>query len=87
MSDRRRIALRQFVATGLAVFALLFVVSRCTGCAQPRSQLERAGNALTVEQYRRALDECIAEGKAAKSFAVYETCANEADKHYGGSPK
>ena len=84
MTPRRTLGLRQFAATVLALFALGYVARLGTGCAPPRSQIERAGNALTVEQYRRALDECIVEGKAAKSFAVYETCAKEADKHYGG---
>ncbi len=84
MSDRRDRAIRQTIAVGIALVVPLAIAAHCTGCAQPRSQLERASNALTVEQYRRALDECIVEGKAAKSFAVYETCAKEADKHYGG---
>lgn len=85
--SRRTFALRQFCAAGLALFALLFIIGKCTGCGGTKSQLERAGNALTVEQYRRALDDCILEGKDAGSFAVYEACAKEADKHYGGSPK
>lgn len=35
MSDRKTTGIRQFVTAGLAVFALLFIVARCTGCTEP----------------------------------------------------
>lgn len=36
-------------------------------------------NAAAVEQYKRLLDDCRAKGKAANSYAVYETCADAVD--------
>ena len=86
---RRTNAIRQTIATGVALLGLLFVIGHCSGCAKRGTiddNARRARNAMTVEQYRAALDECIAEGKAAKSYVVYEACANEADKHYGSKP-
>ena len=32
MTSRKTLALRQFVATGFALLALLFIVGKCTGC-------------------------------------------------------
>lgn len=47
------------------------------GCGQSATQ--RAESALTVAAYERELDACKEKGKAAKSYAVYETCAAEVD--------
>lgn len=88
--SRKTNAIRQTVAVGLALIVPLAIVAHCTACAKRGSlddNARRAVNAMTVEQFKTALDECIAEGKDAGSYAVYEACANEADKHFGGSPK
>lgn len=86
---RRKFDTRGFIGVALMLFAVLFVVGlgRCTlGCAKRGGvddNARRLQNAMTVEQYREALSGCVAEGKDAGSMAVYERCANEADKHYG----
>ena len=74
------------IACVLILGLLLAIVTGLNGCALLGSgptQAERLQNALTVEEYRKALDVCVDEGKSAKSFAVYEQCAAEADKRYG----
>jgi len=76
---KRELAVRQALATVLALYALLFVVGRCTGCAL----FERAPAAVTVAEYTHALGECRDEGKDAGSYAVYEACAREADLRFG----
>ena len=76
MSDRRRLALRQFVATGLAVFALLFVVSRCTGCAQlPGDEASDAELA-----YRAKLLRCVDK---AKTLPESKACRKSVDDSLG----
>lgn len=72
---------------GVALWAITatMILTRCTPADIP-DHARRATNALTVEQYRKALDECVAEGKDAGSMAVYSRCAGEADKHYGAKP-
>ena len=68
-----------FVALGVALI-LFSIVVHCSGCGLLAS---RAGAAVSVVEYRAALDECRADGKRAKSYAVYEACAREADARYG----
>lgn len=77
--NRRTLAIRQFVAAALALLGVLFLVAKCTGCAQA----PRAVGALDTVAYERELDECLKEGRAAKSLTVYTQCANEADKRHG----
>lgn len=38
---RKTNAIRQFVATGIAVFAFLFIVAKCTGCNTPLTPAEQ----------------------------------------------
>ena len=40
--NRRAIAIRQFVAWGLAVFAALWVVGHCQACSAPMTPQEKA---------------------------------------------
>lgn len=86
---KRKFDTRGFVALGFALFAALFVIRHCTGCAKRGGiddNARRVQGAMTVEQYRRALDECHAEGVDAGSRTVYSRCADEADKHFGVKP-
>ena len=77
MTARKTIAIRQFVAVSLACFAALAIIGHCAGCTPAR-----AGLVLDVAGHSAALAACRAEGKDAGSYAVYERCANEADRHY-----
>lgn len=60
-----------------------FIFLCFVACASPQDNLQRAKNAVTVEQYRQQLLDCKYQGKDAGSFSVYEQCAIEADKKYG----
>lgn len=61
---------RSFVAASLALFALLAIIAKCTGCAERGLS---AHDALVIAN-------CQAEGRACKSdagahcFIVYDTC-------------
>ncbi len=68
-------AVRKFFATALAVFAALFVIAKCTGCAAAAPALDVAGHSL-------ALAKCREVGKDAGSYAVYSMCADDADRRY-----
>ncbi len=87
---RRAFDTRGFVGAGLMLFAALFVIGALhCGCAKRGTvddNARRAVGAMTVEEYRRALDGCHAEGVDAGSQAVYFRCASEADKHFGVKP-
>jgi len=86
MKAATRWYVQETIAALIALAAALLIITHCAGCALLGSgptQAERLQNALTVEEYRKALDVCVDEGKSAKSFAVYEQCAAEADKRYG----
>ncbi len=50
MNDRRDIAIRQFVASGLVLFALLFVVGHCSGCNRltPAEQAQVASDGVKL---------------------------------------
>ncbi|CAN5753946.1 hypothetical protein BH11MYX2_BH11MYX2_41460 [soil metagenome] len=61
------------------VMILAWLVMHATGCFL----FERAPAAVSVAEYMLALDVCREEGKIARSYAVYEACAKEADKRYG----
>lgn len=65
----------------IAIAALLLVA--CVPKPTEAETLQRAKNALTVEEYRLRLLECKAQGKDAGSLAVFERCAREADIQYG----
>lgn len=70
---------RKVIGTALALFAVLYVVAYCHGCAV----VQRAQNAVDVVGYSKALDVCLAEGKDAGSITAYEACAKKADVKYG----
>ena len=62
---RKTLDLRQFIATALALLALLFVVGKCTACLeQPAQDAAAAGyeaqQMRCVEQYadRASIDRC-----------------------------
>jgi len=68
--NRKTIAIRQFVAVSLAVFAVLFVVGHCAGCrANDPSDEELA--------YRGALLRCVDK---ATTLAESKACRKEADR-------
>lgn len=86
---RKQFDTRGFIGAALMLFAALFVIGHCVGCAKRGGiddNARRLQNAMTVEQYRAALNECVAEGKDAGSMQVYTRCADEADRHYGAKP-
>ena len=57
MNDRRSIAVRQFVATGLVLFAAMCVVGHCSGCSpSPEAQSAAADAAYALEHQR-----CVAQ--------------------------
>lgn len=80
MSKRRSMGERQFIATSLALLAALAVIGHCAGCGVWG---ERAKIAAEASLYERELDECLREGRAARSLAVYMQCAHEADVRHG----
>ena len=76
MSERKKFAIRQFVATGLAVFALLFIVGHCTGCAQLPGD-----DASDAElQYRAMLLRCVDK---AKTLPESKACRKQVDESLG----
>jgi hypothetical protein len=86
---RRTFDTRGFIGAALMLFAALFVIGHCAACEKRGTvddNARRLTNAMTVEQYRAALNECHAEGVDAGSQAVYFRCAGEADKHFGVKP-
>jgi hypothetical protein len=59
--NRRDIAIRQFVASALALFALLFVLGHCVGCFEEPLQIAAASGYAAqqmrcVEQYAKKAD-------------------------------
>ncbi len=46
---RKTVAIRQFIATGLAVFAFLFIAGKCTGCSAAQNHVV-AQDILTASQ-------------------------------------
>lgn len=77
---RERFDVRGFVGVALMLFAALFVIGHCVGCGLWG---QRAAGAVDVADYERDLDACLKEGRAARSLAVYEACAREADRTHG----
>lgn len=60
--------------------AICLLLAGCAGAAV---------RVLDVAGHSAALADCRAEGKDAGSYAVYERCANEADRRFipdGGAP-
>ncbi len=56
--NRRTFAIRQFVAIGLALIGALFVIGKCTACAElTPSQKSTAAAALYEEQQRACVDQ------------------------------
>ncbi len=84
---RRQEGLKQFfMLVGLLLLGLWAASHlRCHLLGGADTTVQRAAGALNVEQYRKALDVCVEEGKDAGSMAVYSRCAAEADKKYGAS--
>jgi hypothetical protein len=67
-------------AVGMLVVAvILTVLYHCTGCL-PGAVADNVENAAAVAQYKALLIDCREQGKAAKSYAVYERCADEVDR-------
>ncbi len=61
---------------GLAAGAVAFGLVSCV-------LFDRAAPAATAAEYKAALDSCRAEGKRKLSYAVYESCAKDADAKFG----
>ncbi len=82
-----RDAARGVLLITLLALALATVVHFCSGCGvrppAERSAPMTAEQSAIVSMYAAELAECRARGKAAKSFAVYEDCADEVDRRYG----
>lgn len=74
--------------TVVAIVLLLAAYTALAHCAIACDLFtpSRAASALDVAAYTAALAVCRAEGREAKSYSVYETCAVEADKKYGVQP-
>lgn len=72
--DWRTVMTGMFFFAGLAAIGFM-ALSQC-GCGP---WAERAGNAVDLGAYQAALDKCREQGKAVKSYDVYETCAQKAD--------
>jgi hypothetical protein len=79
MNDRKAIAVRQFVASGLVLFALLFVVGHCSGCGWlPGDDASEAELA-----YRAALLRCVDK---ATTLAESKACRKQVDNEtFGGT--
>ncbi len=65
-------------------FAVVMYFAGCAvglGCVprEPTTIIQSIENAAAVAQYKGLLDDCRARGKAAKSYAVYEACADAVD--------
>jgi hypothetical protein len=73
---------RKVLSMVLFLYAVGFVCGHATGCKPPPPQVYTAvENAAAVAQYTALLDDCRRQGRAAGSYAVYETCANAVDDH------
>lgn len=68
----------------LAALAFCAVLARCVSACD-RSASARAKLAIDSAAYTKALDDCIALGKDAGSFDVYDACAQRADQRFGRS--
>ncbi len=73
-------SLRETVVAAMLLVAIYALFAHCAGCDMFASHAARA---LDVAGYTVALAQCRGEGKEAGSYAVYETCAHEADVKYG----
>lgn len=63
----------------MKMVGMLLLVAACSS----DQSAARAKNAIDLAGYQSALDDCRAQGKAAKSYDVYEACAQKADAKYG----
>jgi hypothetical protein len=72
---------RTLVGTVLALFAMWFIVCHECGCRPTPVLAPTIENAAAVAQYEALLDDCRRQGRAAGSYAVYETCADAVDSH------
>lgn len=69
--------MRSTIGFALALFGWGSVFCHC---ARPSPEAQTAvENAAAVAQYKLLLADCRAKGRAARSLAVYETCADELD--------
>ncbi len=68
-------------ALGLYVFGVLggFVCGCAPALPAEPAVFSTIENGAAVAQYKLLLDDCRAKGKAAKSYATYETCADAVD--------
>lgn len=70
-------------ACAVLVGVAFLVVMALDFCGCDRSAAARAKLAVDSAAYTKALDDCIALGKDAGSFDVYDRCAQQADKDFG----
>ena len=55
----------------------LVILAALVACDRPVSPAVNVENASAVAQHDALLADCRKQGKAAKSYDVYETCADE----------
>ena len=69
---------RNTIGMALALFGWGCVFCHCSAPPPPQVQTE-VENAAAVVQYKLLLADCRKKGRAAKSYDVYETCADALD--------
>jgi len=73
----------EMVVGGLiGAFMAITSSSKVAACSHS-NDAQRVVNTAEVAGYERALDDCKEQGKDAGSYAVYETCAKDADRRFG----
>jgi hypothetical protein len=82
---RRALALRQFCAAGLALFALLFIVAKCTGCEAPKSATYGGELAACTASAKARLE----QGAVSQAEACQESirCENAVRARYDRAPR
>ena len=65
-----------------AALVALVVAGALTWSCSP-TERERTKVPLELVGYQQALDDCREQGKASKSYEVYEACAKTADRKFG----
>lgn len=77
----RDIGPKELAAIVLAFVGCMAALHFCAGCTPPEQQVitENVENAAAVAQYKALLAECRERGRAARSMAVYDACADQLD--------
>jgi hypothetical protein len=78
MNDRRSIAIRQTLATGLVLLAGLFVIGKCTGCKEPMTPQEKA--VVANETYKAEHLACV---EKSATLAESTKCREEVRRTWG----